>query len=51
MAVNLIENYVQRLDDFSPSELEERLKIETSQLVKNKKLTIRFQSNEESEDV
>ena len=28
MAVNLIENYEQRIDDFSPSELEEKLEIE-----------------------
>jgi cytochrome c oxidase assembly protein Cox11 len=44
--VNLIEKYVNRIDEFSAGELEEKLKIEISKLVKNKKLTIRFQSNE-----
>jgi cytochrome c oxidase assembly protein Cox11 len=42
----LIEKYVNRIDEFSAGELEEKLKIEISKLVKNKKLTIRFQSNE-----
>ena len=42
----MIEKYVNRIDEFSAGELEEKLKIEISKLVKNKKLTIRFQSNE-----
>jgi len=44
----LIEKYVSRIDDFTAAELDDILNTEISKLVRKKKLTIRFQSNEES---